>query len=279
MHMRASCDDDIEGSPEPEPGPVPRFTVDPIQGLYLDKPVVIPQRVSGQGMPFCRAYTPLLGKYGLTEQPFLGFLDTLNLVNTPQCDVHLLRSVSESLMGIGDELYRLIGTGIQETIKQGERSVDYFLNNMNQTLFQPRKLQVKLVPTTDLIRELGLTERPLMPELTEDQYKLSVQERRMDGIKRHACPIKFDVSPPTQALRDILDAVLSSSTEESDLLRARQEMIDSLNGGSHFQYMIESAQSDEERARWQALWGDHKQPVDREQQIVESINWLIVRPA
>ncbi|KAK5681595.1 hypothetical protein LTS10_006128 [Elasticomyces elasticus] len=182
-------------------------------GSRLPCPVAIPQ-ISGAGrslspigLPFTRAYAPLLGNYDVSEQEFLEFIDNLNIVSASSPPLQVLDLVggfpgfvplahSQTISGVPQA-----GAQIGNRILSKTRG-DVFLEKSNADFFKPRSLKVELVAGRALKLRLGLNPETSLVAATSSERSSAgprtLTERKLASLAGLIAPLVLDVPPPNE---------------------------------------------------------------------------------
>lgn len=170
----------------------------------MGKPIVIPQMASKFGVPFTRAYAPILASRGIRESDFLEFIDGLNIVSTPHFMFLIMLLVAEVLDATNIDVLEiaaaaLLITAVVGTLVVCKKRAKLFLKKTNKRLFHPRGLHVRIVSSKDLVEILDFRSREdLISTFSSEQVSMSVHERRMHGLNEKVHPVTFDVQEPSK---------------------------------------------------------------------------------
>ncbi|KAA8915149.1 hypothetical protein TRICI_002694 [Trichomonascus ciferrii] len=200
----------------------------------LVRPIVIPQMASKFGVPFTRAYAPILESRGIKEHDFLEFIDGLNIVSTPHFMFLIMLIVAEVLDATNVDVLEIAAaalmiTAVMGTVIMCKRRAKLFLKKTNKRLFHHRGLHVRIVSSKDLVEILNLPSRDdLIRPFSSEQLSMSVHERRMHGLNEKVHPITFEVQEPsrkTNILAKIAAFQVSRTYkgEQKVLMKAREK--------------------------------------------------------
>ncbi|KAK9483899.1 hypothetical protein V1527DRAFT_453713 [Lipomyces starkeyi] len=168
----------------------------------LRKPIVLPQMMSGVGVPFCRAYSRELESHGISCDEFLEFVDKLNVVSTANPPLQVLGLVGGVLGFVPSFWFQIAGAATQAVAKVGVYSVskgrtESFMKQANRELFAPRRLRVELCNTSALSKILGLSsEVQYFAPLSHVNKDQPVNERRLAALDGYVSSLTFQVPPP-----------------------------------------------------------------------------------
>ncbi|KAL2839105.1 hypothetical protein BJY01DRAFT_250645 [Aspergillus pseudoustus] len=196
----------------------------PLEPMLL-KPIVIPQ-VSRSArseimIPFLRAYSPALSACKITEPDFLAFLDGLNeaWIANP---VLQATSIAGSVMGMIHpvEIPGMVIETVSEAASEGSSYLRTrrYLKKVNESMFEPRGLRVKICGFKDMLGVVGVTE-------TWVRGCLELRKRKT-GNGRGECD-RDDDDVTLEELENLLEAA-----EETDVERShpRLQMLQALEG-------------------------------------------------
>lgn len=198
----------------------------------LGRPIAIPQMASKFGVPFIRAYAPILETRGIKEHDFLEFIDGLNIVSTPHFMFLIMLIVADVLDATNVDVLEIAAAALMITAVVGtvivcKKRAKLFLSKTNKRLFHPRGLHVRIVSSRELVEILNLPSRDnLIQPLSSEQLSMSIHERRMHGLNEKVHPITFEVQEPskkTNLLAKIAAFQVSRTYkgEEKTLMKAR----------------------------------------------------------
>jgi hypothetical protein len=169
----------------------------------LRRPVAVPQVAAGLGMPFARAYSPVLQDRDISVNEFLEFIDNLNVVSTGSPPLQIL-DIAGSVVGmVPHHIPQLVGGAINVTAKLGTAGISkgrstMFMKKANSDFFTPRGLKVEFITGRALKVKLGLPlDAHLVTPLSESNG-LNAQERRIRALQDYISPLAFDVPQPSE---------------------------------------------------------------------------------
>ena len=195
-------------------------------------PVAIPQVAVGLGVPFIRAYCPLLAQHHVVEQDFVKFIDDLNAVATSSPPLKVLDLVGGGLSMVPHHWAILAGHGISVSAKAGmvalsKGRTEHFLDEANAEYFGPRRLRV-LICTADALRQkIGMPANApvvfsMQPGLMPDNQQ-SVQQRRMHALRGYVGEIQ-ETAMPLTAQQSTLSK-MSSKQVDRDVKKLEVRMV------------------------------------------------------
>lgn len=151
----------------------------------LKKAIVIPGVLNSPhnpdpfGMPFVRAYAKILGSdYGISPDEFLKFIDKLNVLGRGNLPMGYVGKVGDTVGRFGaldpSNITSLVGQCMSvagtfgRAISAASKKIS-FLKTINEDLFNPKGLKVRIVKSKELKNALGLTrDASLCAPLKED---------------------------------------------------------------------------------------------------------------
>ncbi|KAK9352673.1 hypothetical protein V1523DRAFT_413342 [Lipomyces doorenjongii] len=193
------------------------------------KPIVLPQMMSGVGVPFCRAYSRELESHGICCEEFLEFVDRLNVVSTANPPLQVLGLVGSVLGLVPSVSFQIAGAATQAVAKVGVYAVsncrtESFMKQANRELFAPRRLRVELCNTSALSKMLGLSsEVPFFAPLSHVNKDQPVNERRLAALDGYVSSLTFQVPPPGPQASVL--ARLSDKQVERQLKRSENKLM------------------------------------------------------
>lgn len=155
-------------------------------------PVAIPQMNKGRGTPFQRLYAPELEGYNLSEQDFMDFIDTLNIVSAASPPFKIL-DIAGGVIGLVPYHWAQLASQIMKLTVMGGTAVvsksrtDSFLNEANKQVFGPKGLRVGLITTDALMLAIGFPRErqltlPLKASVPLDQQP-KFHTRLLEGLR------------------------------------------------------------------------------------------------
>ncbi|KAK3625502.1 hypothetical protein LTR56_020402 [Elasticomyces elasticus] len=163
--------------------------------------------LSPVGLPFTRAYAPLLGHHNISEQDFLEFIDNLNIVSASSPPLQVL-DLAGGILGFVPLAHSQIISGILQAGAQiGNRILsrtrgDVFLEKSNTDFFKPRSLKVELVTGKALKLRLRLRPDTSLVAATSleggDEAPRTLTERKLDSLASLIARLVLDVPPPNE---------------------------------------------------------------------------------
>lgn len=169
----------------------------------LARPVAVPQVGARLGMPFARAYSPILQDRGVSMDEFVEFVDNLNVISTASPPLQVLDLAGGMVGMVPHHIPMMVGNAISLSAKLGTGAVSkgrsvMFLKKANSEFFAPRGLKVELATSNALKAKLGMNPNAELVSALEDSAGLGVQQRRMRALERYISPLTFDVPPPNE---------------------------------------------------------------------------------
>ncbi|KAJ9299592.1 hypothetical protein DTO217A2_8109 [Paecilomyces variotii] len=195
-------------------------------------PIAIPQMGKGRGAPFMRVNTPILQEYQISEQEFIGFIDTLNVVSAASPPLKVLDLAGGFIGMVPHHWAQLASNVIQLVAKGGTALVsksrtDAFISQANAGLFGSRGLRVRLVTTEALLVSIGFPPQKLLalrlqPDIPLDQQP-HFHDRLLLGLQgyvSHTFPTNL---PPPAHADNVLDK-LSADQVARDIRAMEKKM-------------------------------------------------------
>lgn len=131
-------------------------SINPTYSPKTSLPIAIPQMSKGKGVPFQRLYAPALREYGSSEEEFITFIDTLNVVSAASPPFKVL-DLAGGIVGMVPHHWAVAASNAMRLAAMGGTAIvsksrtDTFLSESNRNLFGPRKLRVRLITTEALL--------------------------------------------------------------------------------------------------------------------------------
>lgn len=194
----------------------------------LRRPIVVPQINSGTGMPFTRAYAPILAEHGVSMEEFVEFVDNLNVVSASSPPLQVLDLAGGIVGFVPLQTAQLVGIGIQAIAKLGNVAVmktrgSKFMKKANSDFFNPRGLKVELATSDAVKARVGLNPSASLTAPIGQSGGLSSVERKMAGLSGFVEPLTFNVPPPN-APTNKLDQL--SAKQQAMKLRKQDKKVD-----------------------------------------------------
>ncbi|KAI5925720.1 hypothetical protein F4810DRAFT_657758 [Camillea tinctor] len=169
----------------------------------LPKPVLIPRLNPGNHNPFARAWVPELRQLAVTKEDFIGFIDNLNIINSPNTAIGVVDLIAFAIGFVPNEVAFGVSSVLGATAVLSAAAMAYngtrkCLRLINEHYFHPRKLHVKVINRKRIVRMFDLhKDDHLMEPLTESTLELSVQDRNLKYLAQWSCELSFDVPEPS----------------------------------------------------------------------------------
>lgn len=195
----------------------------------LASPTVIPQAVPGLGKPFVRAYSAALSSRGISMLAFLQFIDNFNVVSAASPPLQVLGLAGQVLGVVPSAISQIVGGALSLTAQLGTVAVSQgratlFLNEADETFFQPRGLQAAIATSKALKAKVRIDPNAPLVSALEEAGGMDVQARRMRALEGRIAPLTFDVPPPTQQTN--APERLSARQASSQLARADEKALE-----------------------------------------------------
>ena len=191
--------------------------------LRLPQPVAIPQiepptLISGP-MPFMRAYAPILHHFNIDPIHFLAFLDNLTIAMAPSPPVQAIQLVGTGIGFVPHHWAQLASGGIGLAASAGGAASSMartkkFLQQTNETFFEPRGLRVKISSDEELRHllaqqpqsDLNNSDIPLLAPVNVSSGCTSLAERRLATLGNSVAQLRFDGLPlPSTEGKNMID--------------------------------------------------------------------------
>ena len=169
----------------------------------LARPVAVPQVAARLGMPFARAYSPVLRDRGVSMEEFVEFIDNLNVISTASPLLQGLDLAGGIVGMVPHHIPMMVGNAISLSAKVSTGAVSkgrvaMSLKKANSDFFGPRGLKVGLATSNALKAKLSMDPDAELVSALEDSIGMDVQQRRMRALERYISPLTFDVPPPNE---------------------------------------------------------------------------------
>jgi hypothetical protein len=163
------------------------------QAPRLRRPVAVPQVSSRPGMPYARAYAPILAEHGVNLEEFVEFIDNLNIVSSSSSPLQILDLAGGVIDMVPISHAQLIRLGIQTVAKVGNVAVmktrgSMFLKKANSDFFDPRGLKVELATGEAMRAKLGLDPNAPLAAPISESGQLTAIERKLLGWRAISSP-------------------------------------------------------------------------------------------
>ncbi|KAK3671600.1 hypothetical protein LTR78_008523 [Recurvomyces mirabilis] len=202
----------------------------------LPGPVAIPQTAGATGMPFIRAYAPVLQSHGVSMKEFVEFVDNFNIVSASSPPLQVLDLASGAIGMIPMGHAQAISAGVQALVKIGDAvqmktRAGLFVKKSNTDFFHPRGLKLELLTSAALKAKLGMDPAtPIAGDIGQSEG-LNATERKLAGLQGAIAPLVFDVpSPnePTNVLGKITAKQQVSNAKRADkkALKSREKYVE-----------------------------------------------------
>ncbi|TVY71551.1 hypothetical protein LSUE1_G007602 [Lachnellula suecica] len=200
----------------------------PAQPLSLSRPILIPQLppAHGLGTPFMRAWAPCLSVSNVNIDHFLGFIDSLNVISLPSPPLQVLK-LAGSLVGmVPNHWAQLAGAGLQYGAQIGatvvsKQRTDKFLKEVNERVFLPRRLRVKIVKGEEVPRVLRMTETQA---ILDNNWDDDLLQKVLKNIQPYSAPLIRKELPVSMGQDGILDKWSAKAVEREQARIAKRAL-------------------------------------------------------
>lgn len=230
----------------------------------LSGPVAVPQASKGPGMPFTRAYAPILAEHGVTMEEFVEFIDNLNVVSSSSPPLQVL-DLAGGIAGFVPIHYaQFISMGIQAVAKIGNAAVmrtrgTVFMKKVNAEYFNPRGLRVELATGEALKARVGINPSASLAAPISESDDLCEIDRTLAGVQGYVAPLTFNVPPPNEPT-NILNKLFAK--QQATILRKQEKKIQKPRN----KYVEKSANIDEDISKEALKLEKELIKLDRERQ-------------
>ncbi|KAL7895085.1 hypothetical protein HDV63DRAFT_412511 [Trichoderma sp. SZMC 28014] len=177
-------------------------------------PIAIPQMTKGIGMPFMRLNSPVLQEHGISEQEFIEFIDTLNIVSAASPPFKVL-DLAGGIIGMVPHHWAQLTSNLLKLTAMGGTAIvsksrtDAFLQEANQQIFGPKGLRVRLITTAALIPSINFpTQKAITLPLALDiplESQPNFHNRLLQGLKGYVSETEVTRLPSKKEDIGIID--------------------------------------------------------------------------
>lgn len=161
-----------------------------------------------------RVNAPVLQEYGMPEQEFVGFIDTLNVVSTASPPLKIL-DLAGGFVGLVPNHWAQLASGVIQLVAKGGTALmsksrtDSFISQANRDIFGSRGLCVRLVTTEALLVSIGFPPQKvlslrLQPDIPLEQQP-NFHDRLLQGLEGYVSRILPTGIPPPAHAENLLD--------------------------------------------------------------------------
>ncbi|KAF3391459.1 hypothetical protein F1880_007675 [Penicillium rolfsii] len=234
------------------------------------RPLALPQIGYGNGEPFLRGYSIDLGRYGVSEEAFIGLVDAINVAIIPNPENQIFQKGANiagwflpGAAGIG-LMVGQIGVGLGTHLGHAS-AVARVLSSANLQVFLPRGLEICIGKTQDVEASVGLA---APPGPRTNSFGIS-PEGRLAFFGDLIAPLSLLLPPLQQIGRNdpaaMLGRTLANRTNQKKMQKAEKDItkgkknknLDSLEGG--LKWLIVRPASSEALAYWRNSLNDQSQ--------------------
>lgn len=195
----------------------------------LERPIAIPQICPGTGQSFLRAWAPILQNRNITVTDFIMFIDNLNVVSTASPPLQILGLAGGFVGMVPHHFAQLAGYVIQGSAKLGTALVskgrtEMYMQEVNETIFQPRGLKSSLASTEAMRAMLRIpANQPTLAPLTAHGMALSMVEMVLTEIAPYNTALDLNVPPPRDQITTL--AKLSAKQVMAQEKKTQKKML------------------------------------------------------
>lgn len=175
----------------------------------ISHPILIPQLPPSRGLgtPFLRAWAPCLVSSDLNADSLLAFIDNLNVISLPSSPMQVLNLAGSVVGMVPHHWAQLAGLGMQASAQVGTKVVskartNAFLKQVNDRVFLPRRLRVRLIKGEEIPRLLRM---PEWRSIVEGDWDELLLEKVLRNVQQYTAELARHELPVPEAQMGLLD--------------------------------------------------------------------------